>query len=109
MKRRMLALFLALFLGIALTGCADVQSNNGPYKMYLIAKSTTTEFWKSVFAGANAAKSEYNVDLTILGPETEEDYEEQNRLIDEARTRLSFPPSVTQKMRRRLTRQRMQV
>ena len=84
MKRRMLALFLALFLGIALTGCADVQSNNGPYKMYLIAKSTTTEFWKSVFAGANAAKSEYNVDLTILGPETEEDYEEQNRLIDEA-------------------------
>ena len=44
MKRRMLALFLALFLGIALTGCADVQSNNGPYKMYLIAKSTTTEF-----------------------------------------------------------------
>ena len=26
MKRRMLALFLALFLGIALTGCADVQS-----------------------------------------------------------------------------------
>ena len=31
MKRRMLALFLALFLGIALTGCADVQSNNGPY------------------------------------------------------------------------------
>ena len=66
MKRRMLALFLALFLGIALTGCADVQSNNGPYKMYLIAKSTTTEFWKSVFAGANAAKSEYNVDLTVL-------------------------------------------
>ena len=70
MKRRMLALFLALFLGIALTGCADVQSNNGPYKMYLIAKSTTTEFWKSVFAGANAAKSEYNVDLTVLGPDT---------------------------------------
>lgn len=29
-------------------------------------------------------KSEYNVDLTICGPETEEDYEEQNRLIDEA-------------------------
>ena len=81
MKRRMLALFLALFLGIALTSCADVQSNNGPYKMYLIAKSTTTEFWKSVFAGANAAKSEYNVDLTVWGPDTEEDYEAQNEYI----------------------------
>ena len=84
MKRRMLALFLALFLGIALTGCADVQSNNGPYKMYLIAKSTTTEFWKSVFAGANAAKSEYNVDLTVWGPDTEEDYEAQNEYIRQA-------------------------
>ena len=84
MKRRMLALFLALFLGIALTGCADVQSNNGPYKMYLIAKSTTTEFWKSVFAGANAAKSEYNVDLTVLGPDTEENYEAQNEYIRQA-------------------------
>ena len=52
--------------------------------VWFIAKSTNTEFWKSAFAGANAAKSEYNVDLTICGPETEEDYEEQNRLIDEA-------------------------
>ena len=84
MKRRMLALFLALFLGIALTGCANVQSNSGPYKMYLIAKSTTTEFWKSVFAGANAAKSEYNVDLTVLGPDTEENYEAQNEYIRQA-------------------------
>ena len=52
--------------------------------MYMIVKSTTTEFWKSVFAGANAAKSEYNVDLTVLGPETEEDYEAQNEYIRQA-------------------------
>ena len=37
-----------------------------------------------MFAGANAAKSEYNVDLTILGPETEEDYEVQNDYIRQA-------------------------
>lgn len=64
-------------------GCGrkTVTSQNS---VWFIAKSTNTEFWKSAFAGANAAKSEYNVDLTICGPETEEDYEEQNRLIDEA-------------------------
>ena len=83
MKKRILAVFLALCL-LLLTGCAEHTTSGGPYKMYLIAKSTTTEFWKSVFAGANAAKSEYNVDLTVLGPETEEDYEMQNRYIRQA-------------------------
>ena len=47
MKRRMLALFLALFLGIALTGCADVQSNNGPvsYTHLDVYKRQGKKFW----------------------------------------------------------------
>ena len=73
MKKRILPLVLALLLAASLTGCAGRTVSGEPYKMYMIVKSTTTEFWKSVFAGANAAKSEYNVDLTVLGPETEED------------------------------------
>ena len=80
--KRCAPLLLALAL-LALTGCAAARKG-GPYSIYLISKSTSTEFWKSVFAGANAAKSEYNVDLTILGPETEEDYEEQNAYIRQA-------------------------
>jgi len=50
----------------------------------LIAKSTDSEFFLSVFAGAGAAATEYNLELTIAGPETEEDYEAQNRMIEEA-------------------------
>ena len=80
--KRLAALLLAMLM-LALTGCAAARTGK-PYSVYLISKSTTTEFWKSVFAGANAAKSEYNVDLTILGPETEEDYEEQNAYIRQA-------------------------
>ena len=49
-----------------------------------MAKSTQTEFWLSVFAGAQAAAAEYNVELTTMGPETEEDYETQNRMVAEA-------------------------
>ena len=41
-------------------------------------------FGCSVFAGAEAAAAEYNLELTIAGPETEEDYETQNRMIAEA-------------------------
>ena len=47
----------------------------------VIAKSTTSAFWKSVFAGANAASTEYNLTLTIEGPENEEDYQTQNEMI----------------------------
>lgn len=80
--KRSLLFLLALAL-LCVSGCArTVQS--GPFNVYLISKSSTTEFWKSVFAGANAAKSEYNVDLTILAPETEEEYEVQNDYVRQA-------------------------
>ena len=84
MKKRILPLVLVLLLAASLTGCAGRTVSGEPYKMYMIVKSTTTEFWKSVFAGANAAKSEYNVDLTVLGPDTEENYEAQNEYIRQA-------------------------
>lgn len=50
----------------------------------VIAKSTTSAFWKSVFAGANAAGTEYNLILTVDGPENEEDYQTQNKMIRKA-------------------------
>ena len=77
--KRLAALLLTMVM-LALSGCAAARTS-GPYSVYLISKSASTEFWKSVFAGANAAKSEYNVDLTILAPETEEEYEVQNDYI----------------------------
>ena len=77
--------FMALILLLALlTGCSGTRNTGGPYSVYLIAKSATTEFWKSVFSGANAAKAEYNVELTILAADTEENYEEQNGYIRQA-------------------------
>ena len=80
----------AKFLGLGilclglLTGCAANTLSAAPRDITLVAKSTETEFWQSVFAGARAAASEYNVNLTIVGPETEEDYETQNALIKSA-------------------------
>ena len=79
-KLAILGLLAALLL---LMGCASSRANV-PYRVYLITKSTQTEFWKRVFAGAYAAKSEYNIDLTILGPETEEEFEIQNQYIAQA-------------------------
>ena len=50
----------------------------------LLALCLLVDFWKAVFVGAEAAATEYNLDLTITGPETEEDYETQNQMIEEA-------------------------
>ncbi len=62
----------------------DETTNTGKHTVALVAKSTTSNFWKSVFAGAEAAATEYNLTLTIDGPESEEDYESQNAMIAEA-------------------------
>ena len=71
-------------LALALGGCAAAAPTGARHRVAIVAKSTRTEFWLSVFAGAQAAAAEYNVELDISGPETEEDYETQNRMVAKA-------------------------
>ena len=77
-RNKRLALCLALLL--ILSGCA-AGAEPVRHKVALVAKSTQTEFWLSVFAGAEAAAAEYNLELTTMGPAAEEDYEAQNQMI----------------------------
>lgn len=60
------------------------NAESGKHYVAVIAKSTTSAYWKSVFAGVNAAKTEYNLEVTLEGPDDEEDYETQNQMIDRA-------------------------
>ena len=79
--------FACLLTALLLAGCAGSAAptpTTARYRVALIAKSTSTEFWGAVFAGAEAAATEYNMDLTITGPESEEDYAAQNDLIEKA-------------------------
>lgn len=81
-KRTLAALTAALAL--LLCSCTSSTDTSAPHTVTLIAKSTQTEFWLSVFAGAEAAATEYNLDLNIIGPDTEEDYETQNQMVADA-------------------------
>ena len=84
-RNRLLALALGAALALTcLSACGGEQESGQRHKVVLVAKSTQTEFWLSVFAGAQAAAAEYNVELTTIGPETEEDYETQNQMVAEA-------------------------
>ncbi len=82
-RNRRAVLWGALALAL-LGGCGGEQDASQRHSVALVVKSTQSEFFRSVFAGAEAAAAEYNLELSIAGPETEEDYETQNRLIAEA-------------------------
>ena len=92
-RRKLLAVLFLLFclLGIAALYGQARQPAEGTgghsfnrQKVTLIAKSTESAFWKSVFAGASAAGTEYNMELLCQGADNEEDYKSQNQMIDDA-------------------------
>ena len=83
MRRSRLAAVCVLISALLLGGCGATAATE-QHTVALVAKSTQTEFWLSVFAGAEAAATEYNLKRTITGPETEEDYEAQNRMVADA-------------------------
>lgn len=84
-NRKTTYVLTALICALAvLTGCTPVETAESKYYVALITKSTTSAFWQSVHAGANAAAAEYNLDITFEGPEMEEDFKTQNQMIDAA-------------------------
>lgn len=82
-KRTTLLPVMALALSL-LCSCSSMSTITTQHTVTLVAKSTQTEFWLSVFAGAEAAATEYNLNLNIIGPEAEEDYQTQNQMVQNA-------------------------
>lgn len=86
-KRNLNSIVIFLLLTALAAVIVAMRINVKPEKKYTIAvitKSTKSDFFAAIKAGANAAATEYNVKMTFSGPGTEEDFETQNRLIAEA-------------------------
>ncbi len=60
------------------------DGESGKSYVAVITKSTTSDFFKEVEGGANAAAVEYNLDISFEGPNNEEDFATQNTLIEKA-------------------------
>ena len=84
MKITKLSAFLLCIplLCVPLASCSD--GNTGEKKIAVIVKAMDSDFWHGVKSGVDAAATEYNVSVTFEGPENEEDYENQNKMIEAA-------------------------
>lgn len=71
-------LLISAILTVLLSSCGAIGKS---YEIAVIVKSTTSDFWQRVRDGVNAAATEYNVDITFEGPESEEDHASQNAMI----------------------------
>lgn len=88
-NKKIRACIFWIIIVLSISGCESISGQNqsdigGKHFIAVIAKSSTSTFWKSVIAGANAAGTEYNLMLSVTAPDKEEDYELQNQLIREA-------------------------
>ena len=79
--KKVISLILAFIMTACLCSCTKTDS-----KKYIavIAKAVNSDFWHNVNNGVFSAATEYNVTVTFEGPENEEDYESQNKLIEQA-------------------------
>lgn len=84
-KKATALLSLAVFLIATMFGCAkSADFDNKNNNIAIITKGSDSNFWNDMKNGAMSAANEYNVNITFEGPENEEDYKTQNKMIENA-------------------------
>lgn len=84
-KKATALLALTFFLIAVLFGCAkSADFDNKNNNIAIITKGSDSNFWNDMKNGAMSAANEYNVNITFEGPENEEDYKTQNKMIENA-------------------------
>lgn len=93
-KRSAALIMIAVLLLCGLSGCKDGQGfDSDTPSVAIIIKGSESDFWNDVKKGALSAATEFNIDITFEGPDNEEDYETQNRMIENAVSRNVAPLS----------------
>ena len=85
MKVIISAVFILFISGVLFGAVYEFTTANDQVKdIMLITKNGESNFWKTVFKGAQAAANEYNINLHIRYPDSEDDYNTQNQMIQSA-------------------------
>ena len=87
-KRSAALIMIAVLLLCGLSGCKDRRGfDSDTPSVAIIIKGSESDFWNDVKKGALSAATEFNIDITFEGPDNEEDYETQNKMIENAVSR----------------------
>jgi len=79
--RSALPILAGLTLGFASCGGSEGETDTG-FKIAVIPKGTTHEFWKSVHSGAKKAEGELDVSIVWQGPQKEDDRNAQVQVVE---------------------------
>jgi ribose transport system substrate-binding protein len=86
MGRRILGGWLLGLVGLALlTGCSSKPTTKAPgkFRIAVIPKGTTHDFWRSIHAGAlEAARERGNAEIRWDGPAKEDQRQEQQQIVE---------------------------
>lgn len=83
-KKTLVAFAVVLSLVFCFAGCTGSNLSSKSKAVAVITKGSDSDFWNDVKNGAFSAATEYNIDITFEGPDSEEDYESQNKMIENA-------------------------
>jgi ribose transport system substrate-binding protein len=72
----------ACVLGVVFFACSTNKTEDPEITIAVIPKGTTHIFWESVHAGAIKASVELDVDINWVGPEKEDDRQQQIAVVD---------------------------
>lgn len=87
-KRTTALIAFFIFSFACLFGCTKAGSIDSKSKdVAIITKGSDSNFWNDMKSGALAAANEFNINVTVDGPENEEDYSTQNEMIENAVSR----------------------
>ncbi|GIO31002.1 MULTISPECIES: substrate-binding domain-containing protein [Paenibacillus] len=88
LDRKTIVGVLLICLAAALSACTGEEPGlhalDKPRNVDMIVKMDHGDFWKTVKMGAEVAAKEYNVTITFKAPRSENDIDEQIRLVDES-------------------------
>lgn len=83
-RKTLVAFAVVLSLVFCFAGCTGGNLSSKSKTVAVITKGSDSDFWNDVKNGAFSAATEYNIDITFEGPDSEEDYESQNKMIENA-------------------------
>jgi ribose transport system substrate-binding protein len=94
---KIFAVLLAGVFSVGAMTCAEPAAAAEKVKIAMVLKTLSSQYWKIVAAGAQAAADKNNVELILLGPPTEDAVEQQINMVQDVIAQkpaaLIFSPS----------------